>query len=563
LPLLIVFFTASTGIWLYSFSRWKNLLVSIYCFYFEPSTDDTCPPDLLQGKEPHVTVQICTYNEAHVVEETISRCCKLDWPLHKLSVQICDDSTEKESITIIENCVLRWREKGFAVSRHARPNRIGYKAGNLNHNFPFVEGEFVAYLDADHQITADFLRKTVPHFYDANGVSNDHIGLVQTPWSYYNTHENLLTECDALGLDIHHVVEQVGRHRAHGVFGFNGTGGVWRKEAIQAAGLFSSDTVTEDLLLSYKAYLAGYDFHYVRTAPQQLEVPGNFLAHIQQKQRWTKGFIQVLWIFYGEVLVSPNTPFQVKLEAFLHLCGPLQLIMTALVFMVYPYLVYHQIDSLMVKAVSVSAIVEPVASALHALTNKVPGENGYYNLWWSRLLRLTVILPYFALRFGMSAFEVKAVLEGFFSDDATFLTTPKAGLKNNICERTNARKIKVCPTDDLTAFAGLCLAFHQTIYVFALDGRLHGCGLFDIFIRAMNMIICIGLYWVNSSFLITKYCNHLETLCMSFSQQKQRAFGVVFIVGVNCFMVMTYSVSLISIFIERSVCSTKLSSHSN
>lgn len=519
------------------------MLVSVYCFYFEPADPTDACPDL-EGKEPHVTVQICTYNEAQVVEETIARCCNLDWPVDKLSVQVCDDSTEKESIAIIENCVLKWREEGFSITRQERLDRIGYKAGNLNHNFQFIEGDFVAYLDSDHQVTADFLRKTVPHFFYENGAAKYHIGLVQTPWSYYNTHENLLTECDALGLDIHHVVEQVGRHRVHGVFGFNGTGGIWRKEAIQVAGLFSWDTVTEDLLLSYKTYLAGYEFHYVRSAPQQLEVPGCFLAHIQQKQRWTKGFIQVLRMFYAEILFSPQTPFHVKLEALMHLCGPLQLIMTTLVLVIYPHLVYHQIDSFMVQAVSVSAIVEPVASAFHAIMNKIPGENGNYGSWWSRLLRLHIVLPYFALRFGMSAFEVKAILEGFFSNDATFLTTPKAGSKNNVCERTKAKKIKICATDDLTAGAGLCLAFHQTIYVFALDGRLPLCTSFDIFIRAMNMVICVGLYWVNLSFLFTKYYSHVEKFCISLSQRKELLFGVMMVAVINCFMVLIYSVSV-------------------
>jgi len=38
---------------------------------------------------------------------------------------------------------------------------------------------------------------------------------------------------DSLGLDIHHVVEQVGRFTAYKVFGFNGMGGVWRHEAIE------------------------------------------------------------------------------------------------------------------------------------------------------------------------------------------------------------------------------------------------------------------------------------------------------------------------------------------
>jgi beta-mannan synthase len=83
-------------------------------------------------------------------------------------------------------------------------------------------------------------------------------------------------------------VEQTGRAAAYGCFGFNGTGGVWRKAAIKQGGGWSWDSVTEDVALSYQAHLKGYRFIYLRDIPQLLEVPGNFLAHIQQKHRWTK-----------------------------------------------------------------------------------------------------------------------------------------------------------------------------------------------------------------------------------------------------------------------------------
>jgi len=83
-------------------------------------------------------------------------------------------------------------------------------------------------------------------------------------------------------------IEQTGRGAAYGCFSFNGTGGVWRKQAITDGGGWSWGSTTEDLALSYDTFIKGYRFVYVRDIPQQLEVPGNFLAHIQQKHRWTK-----------------------------------------------------------------------------------------------------------------------------------------------------------------------------------------------------------------------------------------------------------------------------------
>jgi cellulose synthase/poly-beta-1,6-N-acetylglucosamine synthase-like glycosyltransferase len=204
LPLVALFLAAATGIWLFGISRWKNLLTSIRAIYFNcgnKNTKSTCETyTFVEGQEPFVTIQICTYNEATVIKETIVRVCSLDWPIDRLQVQICDDSTEKESIAVIENEVLHWREQGYNISRLERPDRVGYKAGNLQYNFRFIEGEYVVYLDADHQLEKDFLRSTIPHFYDNEGNPKSNVGLVQAPWAYYNTHQNLLTECGKLFL---------------------------------------------------------------------------------------------------------------------------------------------------------------------------------------------------------------------------------------------------------------------------------------------------------------------------------------------------------------------------
>ncbi len=152
------------------------------------------------GMEPTVTIQICTYNKSTIVQETITRACSLDWPCDKLYVQVCDDLTDKKCTAVIENEVYRWQEKGVQISRLERPDHVGYKAGNLSYNFCNIEAVFVAYCDKDHQLEKNFLRRTIPHFYHRNGKAKDHIGLVQTPWSYYNVHQNLLMECKSSSL---------------------------------------------------------------------------------------------------------------------------------------------------------------------------------------------------------------------------------------------------------------------------------------------------------------------------------------------------------------------------
>lgn len=221
--------------WFYAISRWRNLIASVLA-HLNPAKKSNSEKGRLPDDLPHVTIQIATYNEEEVVVKTIESACTIDWPKDKLTVQVLDDSTTKSSIAYVSDQVLRFRENGIVIEHRSRPTRIGYKAGNLAHHFDSISGDYVLQLDADHRVDSDFLKNAMPYFFDENGVVKPQIGLVQAPWGFYNTHHSLLTAIDALSLDTHHVVEQTGRSELYGVFSFNGTGGIWRKDAIKDGG---------------------------------------------------------------------------------------------------------------------------------------------------------------------------------------------------------------------------------------------------------------------------------------------------------------------------------------
>jgi cellulose synthase/poly-beta-1,6-N-acetylglucosamine synthase-like glycosyltransferase len=159
------------------------------------TTGPATPGLIKPGEEPHVTVVICAYNEGAVVPKTIAMACCIAWPKEKLTVHVCDDSIDKISIELINKEVDYWKRQGVDVARLSRPDRVGYKAGNLRCHFSRHRGDYLAYFDADHHADADFLRKMIPFFFDKDGASLDKIGLVQAPCAYHNTHESFLSEC--------------------------------------------------------------------------------------------------------------------------------------------------------------------------------------------------------------------------------------------------------------------------------------------------------------------------------------------------------------------------------
>jgi cellulose synthase/poly-beta-1,6-N-acetylglucosamine synthase-like glycosyltransferase len=275
---------------------------------------------------PHVTIQLPIYNEKYVVERLIDAVAAMDYPRERLEIQVLDDSTD-ETGEIARAAVARHAAAGLSIHYLHRKERTGYKAGALAAGLKQARGEFLAIFDADFLPPADFLRRTVPHFADRN------VGMVQTRWTYVNRHYSLLTEVQAVLLDGHFVLEHGARSGAGLFFNFNGTAGVWRRAAIEEAGGWEHDTLTEDTDLSYRAQLAGWKFVYLPDVECPSELPVDMNAFKTQQARWAKGLLQTAGKILPRVLRA-RLPWQVKLEAFYHLTAgisyPLMLLLSAL-----------------------------------------------------------------------------------------------------------------------------------------------------------------------------------------------------------------------------------------
>ena len=82
----------------------------------------------MRGEEPHVTIQICSYNEASVIQAMIDAAYKVDWPIDKLTVQILDDSTQDEAKTVAKQRAEYWQKNGVDCQYLTRPDWLqGWK----------------------------------------------------------------------------------------------------------------------------------------------------------------------------------------------------------------------------------------------------------------------------------------------------------------------------------------------------------------------------------------------------------------------------------------------------
>lgn len=250
------------------------------------------PPLPLDRDEPVVLVQLPIFNERDVVERLLTAVGGLDWPADRLRLQLLDDSTDDTS-TIAAAAVARLRRQGLDVAHVRRADRQGYKAGALAHGLALDAGDargaalYVAIFDADFVPGRDFLRQAL-----ASLVAEPRAAFVQGRWEHLNADASWLTRAQALGTDGHFAVEQAARAWTGLAMNFNGTGGVWRCEAIAGAGGWRPDTLTEDLDLSYRARLAGWTAVYRRDLAVPAELPPTLEAWRSQQFRWAKGSLQ-------------------------------------------------------------------------------------------------------------------------------------------------------------------------------------------------------------------------------------------------------------------------------
>ncbi|MGE4073377.1 MAG: glycosyltransferase family 2 protein [Lysobacterales bacterium] len=264
---------------------------------------------------PALTIQIPIYNERFVAERAIDAAVAICYPREKLHIQIVDDSSDDTS-QLISDRVAFHRGNGIPIDHVRRNNREGYKAGALKSAMEHTRGEFIAIFDADFVPAPGCLIENIHHF------SNPRVGMIQFRWEHLNRASSSLTEAQAIMLDAHFGLEQQVRSASGKFFNFNGTAGIWRRQAIIDAGNWSADTLTEDLDLSYRAQLKGWEMGYLNEVSCPAELPANMAAFKSQQHRWTKGGVQVMKKLLLEVWRAPITLAQ-KIEASFHLSNNL------------------------------------------------------------------------------------------------------------------------------------------------------------------------------------------------------------------------------------------------
>jgi cellulose synthase/poly-beta-1,6-N-acetylglucosamine synthase-like glycosyltransferase len=366
---------------------------------------------------PILTVQLPIFNERYVIQRLLESVEALNYPKERFEIQILDDSND-DTTTIIEKKVDELKHIGFNIQHIRRSDREGYKAGALENGLNFASGEYLAIFDADFVPNPDFLIDTLPYF------SDEQIGMVQTRWGHLNATQSLLTRAQSTGLNNHFIIDQDGRHKSGYFINFNGTAGIWKKECIIDAGGWHSDTLTEDLDLSYRAQIRGWKFAYCPDIITPAELPDRISAVRAQQFRWTKGGVETSKKLLYKLWKAKLNP-TVKLFASFHLLNNY----------IYAFILFSAIISFPLM------LVKNTSSELNQFFNwnifitAVMLINFAYSFTtilverkkiFTAILEILILFPVAMIfSLGMSFNNTKAIFQGILGKKTAFIRTPK------------------------------------------------------------------------------------------------------------------------------------------
>jgi cellulose synthase/poly-beta-1,6-N-acetylglucosamine synthase-like glycosyltransferase len=408
-----------------------NLLQLNLLFHYLGKKKVRVPQPLDQDPLPLVTIQLPLFNEPYVAERLIDNIAAMDYPRDRFEVQILDDSTDGTT-ALCEKKAEYYRAQGIDIRVLHRTDRSGFKAGALAAGLLQAKGECIAIFDADFLPDKQFLRNTVPYFQD------ERVGVVQTRWTHLNDDYSLFTKLQALQLNVHFTIEQMGRKAGHHFLQFNGTAGIWRKTTIEDAGGWKADTLTEDLDLSYRAQLQGWEIVYLEDIEAPAELPVEMNGIKSQQFRWMKGGAENARRLTPVILKS-DLNLTTKLHALAHLFNSsifVAVLMIALTSVaLLPFMDSLQVDTRFL-ALSLLGLVGVATVYFYANINLLPRP-----LAWTQVLALIVYFPLLlTMSMGLSLHNSVAVIEGYLGIKSSFVRTPKYNIVGRIRQRMDSNQ---------------------------------------------------------------------------------------------------------------------------
>lgn len=247
---------------------------------------------------PTVSLLVAAKDEEATICQTLAMLCNLEYPIDLYEVWAIDDRSTDRTPQLLEELA---RDYPNLKILHRGVGSGGGKSGALNQALTLAQGEIVAVFDADAQVSPDILQRVVPYF------QRSQVGAVQVRKSIVNAERNFWTRGQAAEMALDAFFQQQ-RSRLGGIGELRGNGQFVRRSALERCGYFNEETITDDLDLTLRLHLDGWEIDCISSPAVGEEGVTEAIALWHQRSRWAEGGYQRYldyWRLIAQKRLSP------------------------------------------------------------------------------------------------------------------------------------------------------------------------------------------------------------------------------------------------------------------
>lgn len=260
------------------------------------------PQVINEDYKPFVTVMIPAHNEEDVISNTVENILSMDY--ENFEIIVIDDRSTDNTASVLKDLEKKYdKVKVLIRQQGAFPG----KSAVLNDAFQMAHGDAVLVFDADATVEPDFLSKLIPELEPKD------VGAVQARKVIRNKNQNLLTRCqnNEYTMDTHF---QAGRDSVKGAVELRGNGELIKREALEDIGGWNNYTIVDDLDMSTRLHIKGWDVRFCPDAVVYEEGIAYLWPLFRQRRRWLEGTIRRYLEYSGTALTSHKMSFRAKFD---------------------------------------------------------------------------------------------------------------------------------------------------------------------------------------------------------------------------------------------------------
>ena len=315
--LLLFFILFGLGVFLYIFQNHVDTtkgfvilcacmvvygLYSIAATKYQARKQKKQPPVINENYKPFVSIMIPAHNEESVITNTVENILKIDYPNYE--VIVIDDRSSDNTPNVLRELSDKY-EKVIALIRE--PDAFPGKSAVLNDAFQISKGEAILVFDADATVEPDFLNKLVPKLEPAD------VGAVQARKIIRNKDVNFLTRCQNNEYTMDTQL-QVGRDAVKGAVELRGNGELIKREALVDIGGWNNYTITDDLDMSTRLHIKGWDVRFCPDACVYEEGIVYLFPLFRQRRRWLEGTIRRYLEYSWQAMCSKKMSLRAQFD---------------------------------------------------------------------------------------------------------------------------------------------------------------------------------------------------------------------------------------------------------